>query len=281
MFWNVIYNEHVKIFKRRLFWVELVLIALLVLGLQITLYAILKGTAIPAEERLIFNQMITWPNALVNILSFTGGDALGGLFLTILVGAVTAQEYTWRTLQLWLSRGIPRLLLAIGKFTAILLPALLIVLTAMVAGGAITAIFSAQVNGSLHLDQIDFLHLGLSILRTTYTLLPYGALTFLLAVASRSTVVAISGGLAYVLLIENILEQVIGLLEEPISQIMGFLPGSMARSLLTLNQASGGVASSIEAGSMSPMNAAIGIAAWTLLFLGLSLLIFHWQDLSE
>jgi ABC-type transport system involved in multi-copper enzyme maturation permease subunit len=112
-------------------------------------------------------------------------------------------------------------------------------------------------------------------------LLPYGALTFLLAVASRSTVVAISGGLAYVLLIENILEQVIGLLEEPISQIMGFLPGSMARSLLTLNQASGGIASSIEAGSMSPMNAAIGIAAWTLFFLGLSLFIFNRQDLSE
>jgi hypothetical protein len=81
------------IFKRRLFWVELVLMALLVLGFQITLYAILRGTVIPAEERLIFTQMITWPNALVNILSFTGGDALGGLFLTILVGAVTAQEY--------------------------------------------------------------------------------------------------------------------------------------------------------------------------------------------
>lgn len=281
MFWNVIYNEHTKIFKRRMFWVELGLMALLVLGFQFTLYAILRGTAIPAEERSLFTQMITWPNGLVNILSYSGGNALGGLFLTILVGAVTAQEYTWRTLQLWLSRGIPRLHLGIGKFVALLLPALLIVLTAVVTGGVFTAIFSAQSNGSLHLDQTDFLHLGLSILRTTYTLLPYGAFTFLLAVASRSTVVAISGGLAYVLLIENILTQVLGLFDVPLSQLAGFLPGSMAKSLMSLNQAPGGVASSVVPGFLTPMNAAIGIGAWTLFFLGLSLVLFQRQDLSE
>ena len=281
MLWNVIYNEHTKIFKRRMFWVELGLMALLVLGFQFTLYAILRGTAIPAEERMLFTQMITWPNGLVNILSYSGGNALGGLFLTILVGAVTAQEYTWRTLQLWLSRGIPRLHLGIGKFVALLLPALLIVLTAVVTGGVFTAIFSAQSNGSLHLDQTDFLHLGLSILRTTYTLLPYGAFTFLLAVASRSTVVAISGGLAYVLLIENILTQVLGLFDVPLSQLAGFLPGSMAKSLMSLNQAPGGVASSVVPGFLTPMNAAIGIGAWTLFFLGLSLVLFQRQDLSE
>lgn len=281
MLWNVIYNEHTKIFKRRMFWVELGLMALLVLGFQFTLYAILRGTAIPAEERMLFTQMITWPNGLVNILSYSGGNALGGLFLTILVGAVTAQEYTWRTLQLWLSRGIPRLHLGIGKFVALLLPALLIVLTAVVTGGVFTAIFSAQSNGSLHLDQTDFLHLGLSILRTTYTLLPYGAFTFLLAVASRSTVVAISGGLAYVLLIENILTQVLGLFDEPLSQLAGFLPGSMAKSLMSLNQVSGGVASSVVPGFLTSMNAAIGIGVWTLFFLALSQVIFHRQDLSE
>ncbi len=281
MLWNVINNEHTKIFKRRMFWVELSLMALLVIGFQITLSAILRGNTLPTEVRLSINEMITWPNALVNILSYSGGDALGGLFLTILVGAVTAQEYTWRTLQLWLSRGIPRLHLAIGKFAALLLPALLIVLTAVVTGGVITAIFDFQSNGSVHLGQTDFLHLGLSILRTTYTLLPYGAFTFLLAVASRSTVVAISGGLAYVLLIENILTQVFGLFDEPISQVAGFLPGSMAKSLMSLNQVQGGVESSIVPGFLSPMNAALGIGVWTLLFLGLSLVIFQRQDLSE
>ena len=274
---NVINNEHTKIFKRRMFWVELSLMALLVIGFQITLYAVLRGSPMPAEVRLNLTQMLSWPNALVNILSYTGGDALGGLFITILVGAVTAQEYTWRTLQLWLSRGIPRLHLGLGKFAALLLPAFLIVLTAVVIGGVMTVILSAQVYGSLQFEQLDFLHLAFSILRTTYTLLPYAAFTFLLAVASRSTVVAISGGLAYVLLIENILTQVLGLFDEPISQINAFLPGSMAKSLMSLNQAPGGVVP----GYLIPMNAAIGIGIWILFFLGLSLFIFRRQDLSE
>ena len=274
---NVINNEHTKIFKRRMFWVELSLMALLVIGFQITLYAVLRGSPMPAEVRLNLTQMLSWPNALVNILSYTGGDALGGLFITILVGAVTAQEYTWRTLQLWLSRGIPRLHLGLGKFAALLLPAFLIVLTAVVTGGVMTVILSAQVYGSLQFEQLDFLHLAFSILRTTYTLLPYAAFTFLLAVASRSTVVAISGGLAYVLLIENILTQVLGLFDEPISQINAFLPGSMAKSLMSLNQAPDGVVP----GYLIPMNAAIGIGIWILFFLGLSLFIFRRQDLSE
>jgi len=274
---NVINNEHTKIFKRRMFWVELSLMALLVIGFQITLYAVLRGSPMPAEVRLNLTQMLSWPNALVNILSYTGGDALGGLFITILVGAVTAQEYTWRTLQLWLSRGIPRQHLGLGKFAALLLPAFLIVLTAVAAGGVITAFLSTQVNGSLQFEQLDFLHLAFSIVRTTYTLLPYAAFTFLLAVASRSTVVAISGGLAYVLLIESILTQVLGLFDGPISQINRFLPGSMAKNLMSLNHAPGGVVP----GSLTPMNAAIGIGIWILFFLGLSLFIFRRQDLSE
>lgn len=274
---NVINNEHTKIFKRRMFWVELSLMALLVVGFQITLYAVLRGSPMPAEERLNLTQMLSWPNALMNILSYTGGDALGGLFITILVGAVTAQEYTWRTLQLWLSRGIPRLHLGLGKFAALLLPAFLIVLTAIVTGGVMTVILNAQVNGSLQIEQLNFFHLALSILRTTYTLLPYAAFTFLLAVASRSTVVAISVGLAYVLLIENILIQVLGLFGEPVSKINAFLPGSMTKSLMSLNQTPSGVIP----GYLTPMNAAIGIGIWILFFLGLSLLIFRRQDLSE
>ncbi|MCB9007265.1 MAG: hypothetical protein H6656_07880 [Ardenticatenaceae bacterium] len=43
----------------------------------------------------------------------------------------------------------------------------------------------------------------MSIGRTAFTLLPYAALTFFLAVVSRSTVVAIGGGLAYAMLIEG------------------------------------------------------------------------------
>ena len=216
----------------------------------------------------------------MNVLNFAGGNALGGLLFVVLVGAITAQEYNWRTMHLWLSRGIPRPLLGAAKFTALLLPALLIVLTALVTGGVISGIISAQIDGSLPLDQVNILQLFFSVTRTTYTLLPYGALTFLLAVASRSTVVAISGGLSYALLLESVLMQLLGLLGETLHSMTQYIPAALGNSLLALNQATDMVTSSPSSSSVIPLIAALGIAAWTLLFLGLSLLIIQRQDLT-
>lgn len=284
MFWKVLSIENTKIYRRKLFWVELVLMALVVLFLQIvldaTIEASINGTAMTAADRLEVKQMIILPSALVNVLNLASGNAIGGLLFVVLVGAITAQEYNWRTLHLWLSRGIPRPLLGAAKFTALLLPALWIVLTALVTGGVITGIISAQVDGSLHLDQMNFLQLLFSVARTTYTLLPYGALTFLLAVASRSTVVAISVGLSYVLLLENLLMQLLGLLGETMQSITQYMPAALGNSLIVLNQATDMIASSTPSCSVIPWIAALGIAAWTLLFLSLSLLILQRQDLA-
>ena len=284
MFWKVLSIENTKIYRRKLFWVELALMALMVLFLQIAIDASVKtsinGAAMTAEDRLEINEVITWPGALVNVLNLAGGNAIGGLLFVVLVGAITAQEYNWRTLHLWLSRGIPRPLLGAAKFTALLLPALLIVLAALVTGSIITGIISVQIDGSLHLDQVNLLQLLYSVARTTYTLLPYGALTFLLAVASRSTVVAISVGLSYALLLESVLMQLLGLLGETLRSITQYMPAALGNSLLVLNQATNMVASSPSSSSVDPLIAALGIAAWTLLFLGLSLLILQRQDLT-
>ena len=224
MFWHLLSTENTKIVRRRMLWVVLALIALMVLVIELVIFGTiekgLSGTAMPAEDRLNVLQTITWPGALVNVLTMIGGNAFGGLFFVILVGAVTSQEYSWRTLHLWLSRGVPRPTLRLANFAALITPALLIVLTALVAGGVITAIISFNINNTLHLDQMNFSQLFLSVLRTAYTLLPYGALTYFLAVISRSTVVAVSGGLAYVLLLENILIQMLGLLREPLQRLI-------------------------------------------------------------
>jgi ABC-type transport system involved in multi-copper enzyme maturation permease subunit len=111
-------------------------------------------------------------------------------------------------------------------------------------------------------------------------MLPYTCLTFFLAVASRSTVVAISGGLAYLLLLENLIMSGAGLLGEGLAQIVLYLPGGLANSLMALNEASLGMGSSSEMSIVSPLHASIGIASWTLLFLGLSLWFFQRQDLA-
>ncbi|NIM95967.1 MAG: hypothetical protein GTO18_19890, partial [Anaerolineales bacterium] len=79
MFWYVLSAENTKIFRRRMLWAMLALIAILVLVIEIVLYGTAKnglsGIAIPAEERSNILQMITWPGALVNILTLIGGNA--------------------------------------------------------------------------------------------------------------------------------------------------------------------------------------------------------------
>jgi len=284
MFWNILVNENTKILKRRLFWVEIVLLTLIVVGILLVLFITVEtergGVGMMSDERMMMLETITWPEAWNNIIRLAGWDGLGPVFLIILVGAVTAQEYTWRTLHLSLSRGVSRSKLLVAKLTALLIAGVMIVIAVLVSGGLTTAIFSSMINGSLNLHQLDVLHLILSIVRATYTMLPYACLAFFLAVASRSSVVAISGGLVFILVIENLIVSGAGMLGERFAHLVLNLPGGLANSLLILNNASLGMASSAEMSIVSPLHAVIGIAAWTILFLGFSLLVFRRQDLA-
>ncbi len=289
MFWNMITIENTKNFKRALLWIELGLLTLLILILHIVLYVTIQtnlgGNVMPAEARAQLIQAITWPASLVNALNYTSGNSLGGLLLIILVGAVTAQEYTWRTMHLWLSHGIHRTVLLGAKFIALLLPAMLIVLTALVISGIVSAYISLEINQSLHLDQLDFDQLILSTLRTAFTLLPYAGLAFLFAIISRSTVVAVGGGLAYALLIEGVLTQILALVSGGVDKIGQYLPAGLAAGLLNLNKASMDITFGLNAGlqpeTLDPTASAIGIILWTILFFGLALWSFQRQDLTE
>jgi ABC-type transport system involved in multi-copper enzyme maturation permease subunit len=285
MFWHVLSIENTKMTRRKIFWVLLFLIALIILIIQLVLFGAYEngmgGLSIPEDERLSLAGAITWPGSLVNILTYIGGSAFGGLFFVILVGAMTAQEYTWRTLHLWLSRGVSRPVLVLAKFTALMVPAVLFVIIAFLIGGSITAVTSIHISDALHLDQLNFVQLLLSVLRTAYTFLPYGALTFFLAVVSRSTVVTISGGVSYVLLFESLISQLMELLGEPLRGLVQYLPNRLSESMSVVNQLALGVEKGSIANAGDSWMAALGIALWTFLFLGLSLWVFQKQDLKE
>ena len=145
-----------------------------------------------------------------------------------------------------------------------------------------TAVFTQNLQGSLPFAEVDWWQAALSILRTAYTLLPYAALTFLLAVASRSTVVAVGGGLAYTLLIEGVLMQLLGLVGGTWAKIGQYLPAGLSNSLASLNRVSRQTNSGLvtQADGLSMETAVIGIALYTLLFVGLAVLAFRRQDLS-
>lgn len=289
MFISLLNNENTKIFRRPMLWVMLTIMALLMVCFLGGIYGLIQfelfNGGASSESLEGFREIITWPGALTNSLGFAGGNQLGGLLLVILVGAVTAQEYGWRTMQLWLSRGVSRPMLLIAKLASLILPAALIVLVTALASGLISGVFSLLFDGRLPVEKVDFLGWGLSVLRVTYTLLPYAALSFLLAIAFRSPVIAIGGSLAYTLLFEGFAIQLLNFVGGKLALIGQYLPGGMASSLIALNQA-GRVnievaGRAVEQAYLAPGPAAIGIALWTLLFSGLALWVFIRQDLSQ
>ncbi len=282
MFWQMVSVEQKKLTSRKILWLELAIVAAAAVFIPLMIYlasqsdssSIVITTDGPVDE------MITWPLGLNLGMGLGSSGGLGGLLIVILMGTLTAQEYGWRTMQLWLSNGVSRPVLLLAKFTAVLLPALLIVMAAFVAGGLTTAVITQTLHGTLPFAQVDWWQAALSILRTAYTLLPYAALTFLLAIASRSTVMAVGGGLAYTLLIEGVLMQLLMLVGGTWAKIAQYLPAGLGQSLTALNRVSASSELAAAADGLSGETAVLGIALYTCTFVGLSLLAFQRQDLG-
>lgn len=289
MFWQLFVIENRKLIKRPMLWIELGALAVIVTMLFCLLYVAIRQSATQQtpETMAAIKASLSWPQGLQQALGMVAGNGLGGLLVIILVGAVTAQEYTWRTLHLMVSRGVPRTTLLSAKFAATLMPALLIVLVALFSGGLVTGLLSLNLNGSLHADQVHWGQLLLAVLRNTYTLLPYAGLAFMLAIASHSVAATIGIALAYALLIEGILVSLVLQFGGAVSKVLVYLPSSLATGLLRLNQVSLSIGINTDNSMMpkmpwlEPVPAAIGIAVWALIFFAVALLIFRRQDLTD
>jgi ABC-2 type transport system permease protein len=282
MFWNMLVIEQQKLFKRTLVWVELGLMGLGVAALNLLFFAITRLESSGAMSGQMAETLV-WPAGLLQSVGLAAGPGLGGILIVVLVGAVTAQEYTWRALQLWLSRGVPRSTFLAAKFLALLLPILLLVLTPLLVGGLVTAVFSQLLLGEIPFNAVAWDDLALTTLATAFSLLPYAGLAFLLAVATRSTIATVGGGLAYVLLLEGITVQLLTFAGGAWAEIGRYLPAGLAQGMLQV-----GVSASVEVGGqaapsiqyLEPGAAAIGVALYSLAFIGLSIALFRRQDLG-
>jgi len=281
MFRNLLWIENQKNLKRKLLWVELILLIVFVMFLFAGLFVAVQGTSdgitITDADQAKIPQLITWPGSLAFSLRTAAGSKL---LLIIFVGAVTASEYNWRTYQVWLSRGVPRSRLLVAKFISLGLPILLMVSGAMFAGGLISAVFSVHIHGGLDLEQVNFWRLGWDFIRTAYTLLPYVSITFLLAIASRSAVAAIGGCTAYGLIAESLLAQYLLLLPGKLGEIAKYLPVNLMQSLLSMSWTPPALIEETWPGLLRPIPAAVSIAIWTLVLFAISLWLFRRQDFS-
>jgi len=273
MLWHVLLLEKDKLFNRYMFWIELAILTLIIVIVDLGLYLISLGLSHQATTAL--SKTFTWPFGLISGVGLAGSHAIGGLLLIILVGTVTAQEYSWRTIHMWLCHGVSRPTLIGAKFVAALLPIVIVLLTSFVIGAVLTGCFTYALHSNLSVSYSDAKQVAIFFLVTGYSLLPYIALTFLLVVLTRSVGATIGISLAFVFLVENILYSVLLSLGGTASLVVQYLPVGLTNALLFYSNGP----------SPFPMAAhsvaIIGIALYTLVFTGLTFLLFQRQSFSN
>ncbi len=279
MFWNLLRMESDKVFRRKLLWIGLVIA---IAPMVIAFIALFHLSQSPS-----FAKYWIWPGGLTSALAFADGFSPGygysAYLLAVVVGVVTAQEYSWRTMQLWLSHGIPRPLLLLAKFTLSLVTVLLVVLAFLLVGGVTSLIFAYQLSGGIESSHVDIVQLFLNYLRTCYGILPYVGLTFLLVVMTRSAVVALAGTILFMLAVELPLTLLLPLLGANYAHIAQYLPAGLAQAMNDQNYSAAHLTATtyISAGHPSTPIAAICIAVYTLVLFGISLWMFQRQNLTN
>ncbi|MBO0783332.1 MAG: ABC transporter permease [Ktedonobacteraceae bacterium] len=275
MFFNLLRLESDKLFRRWMLWISLALA--LLPGILFQLIAFNVG------RDVIPVQTFVWPNGVVNLLAFANGYYAGAGYavyaLACVIGAVTAQEYAWRTMQLWLSRGVPRSLLLIVKFLVALLCVLLVGVVFLLAGCIISLILSYQLHGSVNIQPGDIGVVLLGTLRTTYSILPYVALAFLLVVSMRS-LVAVGGVPLFMLAIEAPLSFLLPALG--LKDAAHYLPAGLAQTLTMQNYNAVHIPTQgMMASPGDPVVSSLLVALYTLVLFALSLWIFQRQNLAN
>jgi ABC-type transport system involved in multi-copper enzyme maturation permease subunit len=286
MFGNLIQIEQTKLFKRIIFWVELAILCGLLLFIYGVLFAQHLTPDAPAEIASAIEAMLTWPGALISILSIVSGNSLGGILVIVLAGVIVAQEYQWNTVALWLSRGAPRPLLLAARCAVLFLGAVLIVVVPLLFGGIITAVLTAVINGSLDLSVVNYGQLALGAIRALIAALPYFAFTIMMAVITRSVAGGIGTGIGFTFVLDGILAQILQALGA--EKVTAFFPGNLGASLMQLNAAIANLPSSVQNGDagqassmlLDPTAALMVIGLYTVVFLGFAFYWFQRQDLS-
>jgi len=278
MFWNILHLESNKFFHRRMLWIGLIIA--LIPGLIFFFVSFYAGRQVIAPTALI------WPGGIATMMAwangYSGGTGYAVYLLAIVIGLVTAQEYSWRTMQLWLSHGVSRPLLLSVKFVIALAATLVVSLVFLLVGSILSLIFAYQLHGGVSIHFGDVALALLSTLRTAYGMLPYVALAVLLVVVFR-TPAAVGGVPLFMLGIELPLSFILPVLGRNFARVTQYLPIGLAQTMSAQNytaahllvQTLGG------GGQANPLVAATCIAIYTLVFFGLALWIFQRQDLAN
>ena len=221
---------------------------------------------------------VSWPHGLVTgVVELLSPGFVGGIAAIVLASSLWSSEMRWRTLHLWLGRGVSRAQMLVAKAVILVLPLLLVGVAGTAAAGGTSAALTLVAEGRISLQQVDGPQLVLGILRSTLALMPVAALTLLVGVVVPSGAGSLGAVLGYLLLGEQLLGAVLGLVG--VGEVARYLPIAVASGLA----AHGRSMVHDAAGPLLMMDAATALVAcmaWTAILLGVAIWSLRRQDLT-
>jgi ABC-type transport system involved in multi-copper enzyme maturation permease subunit len=274
IFISLVKNEHLKLYRRKLFWMCTGVIAAIMAFL-------LAGSALSSLSADASNGQMNTPfmESLTGLLQILAPQGLGGILMIIIASVFVASDYEWQTFGLHIRQGTSRTQVLAAKLVTLLMATLFLValstLLIVITNMLIYAFFADAAFALTLADAVDII---ISIGRNAFVLYPAVTLALLVTVVTRSQAAGIGVTLGYVLLIESILPPLLLSISPNLSDLIQFLPGQMIAAV----QSGSGlfIRENITTGAvLSTDIAIIGIMAYVLLFSGISAGIFQRQDL--
>ena len=169
-----------------------------------------------------------------DVLGLAGGSVFGfasvggllGIIALCVFAAQTAQEYTYGTLRNLLVRQPGRIKLLIGKLISMKIFALLLVLIAAAVSIGISYFLSgrAKVPTELWFTNDGFQEIGKTLLNVSISVIYFGIIGMILGLLLRSPISAISIGVLWLLIIENLIGAV-----KPVT--LDWMPGNQLQTI--------------------------------------------------
>lgn len=200
---DMLRSEVFRIVRRRMPWVLIIVLAVVIASIYlITWGASLSGQFDPAEKADLLDSMA------VGSIFETGlgiSAMIGTLFVIILASSLAATEYGWGTIRTLLPRGSGRPAFLAAKLVVILAFGMILMLVGLIASLGMSAVITAIEDLDSGVASGFAREAVLSLLRGWFTMLPYAALAFMVALLAKSSAAGISVAAAVLFLEGQIL----------------------------------------------------------------------------
>ncbi|MEK6649224.1 MAG: ABC transporter permease [Actinomycetota bacterium] len=212
---------------------------------------------------IISRELLALPSGIT--IGFSSSAGLLGLVALCVFAAQTAQEYTYGTLRNLLVRQPRRITLLLGKFSAMTSFALISVIVSAIVSISLAYALSGKAEvdtaaWSTSDARIAFLHTFINVF---ISVIAYGTVGMILGLLFRSPISAISLGVAWLLVIENIIAATV-------KNSGKWLPGQLISTI-----ASGGDINASYTHAILIMAAYLALGA---VFAGI---LFHRRDVAD